>query len=576
MAGQQRSTCAPSTETTGLRSWDPNPSSDPGPSSDPVYVSGLAVCCDKVYVSGSFDKIGGQSRHDLAALDAVTGQATSWDPSTASGYSRYKGSYIDNSALALDGNVLYVAGSIPATPFWVIELLGLDANTGEFKSWRVTPSGPVTSVAVQGSTLIAGENWRGLASPQAETRSRPLLAAFDAATGQPLDWGPAHRPGQIGAGSVDGLAVTSDAVGLVGTIGIGDPDTRTVRMVDGLGASGLEDGALLPWCLGPAQPPEAVPSESSVVFGAMAADEASIYVSGRHSGPGNNPDSIFSLSAQTGATNWATRTDLGVSRLAAAGDRLYALGTFTTVGGLARTGLAALNAATGAVIDWTPEAVSGASLVVANGTVYVGGADVVAIDATTGQCTRLNLSPDKEIQAATAFANVLYLAGEFTTIAGQNRSRFAAVDLSTGQLTDWNPGADKAATMGPFALSASEQALAVVGDFASIGGKNRSRFAVFPRSESPQLLNQPENQRITVGQAARLSVQAIGAEPKQYQWSRNGAAIPGATQPTLVLSDAKLADAGEYAVQVSSSAGAVQSRRALVTVVDSVRITVPP
>lgn len=475
MAGQVRQHVAAFDEAGGqLRSWDPNPSSDPDPNSEPVDVSGLAVCCDKVNVSGRFDMIGGQARHDLAALDAVTGQATSRDPSTASGYSVYKASYIDSSALALDGNVLYVAGSISATPFWVIELLALDATAGEFKSWRVTPSGPVTSLAVQGSTLLAGENWRGLASPQAETRTRPLLAALDVATGQPLDWGPAHRPGQIGGGSVDGLAVTSDAVCFVGTIAIGDPDIRTVRMVGGVGASDLENGALLPWCLGPAQAPEAVPSESPVVFGAIASDATSIYVSGRHSGPGNNPDSIFSLSAH----------------------------------------------------------------------------------------------PDKEILAMTAFGNVHYLAGEFSRIAGQTRSHLAAVDLATGQLTDWNSGANKAAGMERFALSASELALAVVGDFASIGGKQRSRFAVFPRSESPQILSQPESQRVLVGQMARLSVQAIGPEPKQYQWSRNGTDLPGATQATFVVSDAQLSDSGEYSARISSSAGAVQTRRATLTVLD--------
>jgi hypothetical protein len=59
------------TNTNNATSWDPNASSS---------VLAFAVDGSTVYVGGTFGSIGGQSRNNIAALDAGTGNATSWDP----------------------------------------------------------------------------------------------------------------------------------------------------------------------------------------------------------------------------------------------------------------------------------------------------------------------------------------------------------------------------------------------------------------------------------------------------------------------------------------------------------------
>ena len=53
-----------------------------------------------VYAGGKFDTIGGQTRHNLAALDSL-GTATSWNPNVNDIV----------AALALSGSTLYVGGS---------------------------------------------------------------------------------------------------------------------------------------------------------------------------------------------------------------------------------------------------------------------------------------------------------------------------------------------------------------------------------------------------------------------------------------------------------------------------------
>lgn len=55
------------------------------------------------------------------------------------------------------------------------------------------------------------------------------------------------------------------------------------------------------------------------------------------------------------------------------------------------------------------------------------------------------------------------------------------------------------------------------------------------------------------GDFAVFTVQATGTGPLSYQWSKNGAEIPGARQQALVLNSVKAGDAANYSVVVSDS-----------------------
>jgi beta-propeller uncharacterized protein DUF5122 len=162
-----------------------------------------------------------------------------------------------------------------------------------------------------------------------------------------------------------------------------------------------------------------------------------------------NPGAGTGTTAGTGAA--ATLTVGSVMALAVSpdGTRLFAGGFFTRMAGTARSGLAALNAATGA-LD-----------VAFNPAPSAGGVETMA------------LTP----------AGRLLLGGGFTTIGATTRNRLAAVNAATGALdTTWAPSAD--GTVHTLRLSADGTKVFVGGAFANIGASARSRLALLAATGS--------------------------------------------------------------------------------------------
>jgi hypothetical protein len=77
----------------------------------------------------------------------------------------------------------------------------------------------------------------------------------------------------------------------------------------------------------------------------------------------------------------------------------------------------------------------------------------------------------------------------------------------------------------------------------------------------PTILMQPVSQRITSGSNAVLSVTAAGTPLLRYQWLRNNALIPGATNPTYLASLA-----ATYSVRVTNAFGLALSSNAALLV----------
>jgi hypothetical protein len=86
-------------------------------------------------------------------------------------------------------------------------------------------------------------------------------------------------------------------------------------------------------------------------------------------------------------------------------------------------------------------------------------------------------------------------------------------------------------------------------------------------SPSPSITAQPASQTVTAGQTATFSVTSSGAAPLSYQWSKNGAAISGATSSAYTTPAVAASDSGsQFTVVVSNSAGNVTSNVAILTV----------
>ena len=131
------------------------------------------------------------------------------------------------------------------------------------------------------------------------------------------------------------------------------------------------------------------------------------------------------------------------------------------------------------------------------------------------------------------------------------------------------------------------------------GGTTGRRFngiidevTIFNRSLSPTEVNSlysaatgdpagivsgPEGLTNYTGQPFALSIVASGAPPLSYQWYKNNAAIPGATNITYAVTSASAADSGNYYVYVQNTGGNARSAVVKVSILASAPVfTAPP
>jgi hypothetical protein len=81
----------------------------------------------------------------------------------------------------------------------------------------------------------------------------------------------------------------------------------------------------------------------------------------------------------------------------------------------------------------------------------------------------------------------------------------------------------------------------------------------------PSISSHPVSLTVAPGGTATFSVAASGTNVT-YQWMKGATAVAGATSPTLTLPSVGAADAGDYSVVVSNSAGSATSRMARLVV----------
>ena len=80
------------------------------------------------------------------------------------------------------------------------------------------------------------------------------------------------------------------------------------------------------------------------------------------------------------------------------------------------------------------------------------------------------------------------------------------------------------------------------------------------------IARQPVGASVWIGEAVQLEVGVAATATPSFQWQRNGQAIEGATNATLILTNIQLNQAGSYVVVVTGDAAPVNSRAAAVVV----------
>ncbi len=94
--------------------------------------------------------------------------------------------------------------------------------------------------------------------------------------------------------------------------------------------------------------------------------------------------------------------------------------------------------------------------------------------------------------------------------------------------------------------------------------------------QAPAITSGPMDQSVVVGETTSFSVTATGTSPLSYQWLFNGAPITGATTSSYTLNNVQVANAGNYAVQVTNTAASVVSSSAALTVLQPPMIATQP
>ncbi len=449
--GQTRNRVAAFNGVSGnVTAWNPNANST---------VDALVANGGVIYAGGFFTNIGVAGRVGIAALDtADAGAATSWNPGANGAV----------HALAVEGSTVYAGGVFTSmggqTRF---RLAAINAGTGVTTSWNPRTSAAVRVIGAKPGTAFVGGEFNSIGG-----LTRAHLAAIDLATGMLTSWNP----------NADNAVKAMVASG--GVVYVGGHFTNVGSQTRvGIAALSAATGLATGWN----------PGASAAVY-ALALDGGTIYAGGEFGtlgGVGRNR--IGALSVATGsATSWNPGATGGaVHTILVTGGVVYAGGTFTNLGGQPRNRLGSVDAATGIVTAWDPNPGHASTTVYTvralasgNGVIYAGGefnlmggisrSGVAALDPVTGTPASWNPNAvSATVHSLCVIPGAVLVGGDFAGIGGQARSRLAAISSATGLALPWAPdpnGLIRAITVAPGGLY-------VGGYFNGIVGKSAGAIA---------------------------------------------------------------------------------------------------
>jgi hypothetical protein len=383
-----------------------------------------------------------------------------------------------HSVAVIVGAAALIVTGVPAVAAPVaVPVVGVEARpAAEF-------NGGVYALAYHAGVVYVGGAFTA-ALVDGHSVARQHLAAVDARTGALLRWAPA-ADGVVHGLAVDDLAVPA-TVYAVGTF-------------THVAGAHRDSAAALDAATG------TVRSFRHTITGSVSAVTASagrVYLAGRFSSvDGYARANVAAFVQDTGQLDqgWDAGTDGPVEALAVTTGRVYLAGRFAHTDGVPGTArLAAVRTDTGAAdLGFRPDppAVVHAVAATAAG-VYaaLGGQGGRGIGYDNAGRTRWTVTLDGDVQAIAVLGSVVYLGGHFDNACQSVRTRahgvcvdgsiprvkFAAATVD-GSLLDWSPTGN--GVHGVFALAADPGSATLVagGEFTTVHGAPRRRFALFSR-----------------------------------------------------------------------------------------------
>ncbi len=465
IGGQSRNHLAALNLGTGLvTSFDPSPS---------FAVFNLLLEGNTLYVAGLFTSIGGQNRRGLAAVNAADGSVGSFDANVT--YSA--GVSVSVSGLALRGTTLFIGGTFDGVGGQTRNnLAAVDASDGSLKNFDPSVNASVSVLRLSGDTLYAGGDFSSIAFKSARG-----VAAFNNSDSSVRDFdGGIAASGFFSTAAVHSMVLSGTTLYVGGTFSTAGGQSRgnlaALNTADGTATSFNPNAAHSGGFGVSAEVRSLVLSGTTLYVGGKF---TSIGGQNRNCVAAlstvDGTASAFNPNASGGGTMFAPYTT--VYALALSGTTLYAGGDFTTIGGQSRNRLAALDTATSNATSFNPNSsASVRSLWLEGNTLYAGGGFnsiggqtrdyFAALDTADGTATSLDLGLDNVVNAIHVSGTTVYLGGGFAAIDGQARAGLAAFDSSTGALSSLDISVGGIV----FTLAKSVEKVRIGGAFQSIDG----------------------------------------------------------------------------------------------------------
>ena len=185
---------------------------------------------------------------------------------------------------------------------------------------------------------------------------------------------------------------------------------------------------------------------------------------------------------------------------------------------------------------------------------------------------QFHLTNNTVIQANFGVAPTVSILPPSQTVFAGSNATFTAIELGLPPLTNqWqsSQGPISGATTTNFTIlnvqptNAGNYSVVVSSSVGSV----TSLVANLTVIGAPTITNPPAPVSVTVGHPASYAVGAYGAPTLAYQWRQNGAAVAGATNAALTISNAFAANAGLYTVAITNLYGSVTSTPVGLTVI---------
>lgn len=420
IAGQSRNSLAAFDITTGsLLPWNPNM-----PAGNRIQT--LAAGGGNVYVGGQFTSVGGQSRTNIAAINATTGVVTAWNPGVSGTNSTVRD-------IIVSGNLVYLAGNFTtAAGLTRRNLAAIDATTGVATSWNPNPNSRIETIALSStSTLYLGGTFTTVGGT-----AREFLAEVSLSTGALTSWDPnfddatVYKVIQSGTtlyvagtfSTVNGLPEANLVAVSTTTGDLLSWDPNPNSWITGMALSGTNflvvggDGRNIKFNWRTVNELAIIHNTTGEIFlsevevGSGSINYAlthgnTLYIAGAFTEVNGQPRqglAAFDIPSET-LLSWAPETDGEVFALAANGTTVFIGGNFSSVNGTPRTALAAVNATTGNLLPLSHD---------------FDGGQIISLYTTS---------------------TLLYAAGNFLSVDGVDRNNIVAITISTGDITTWNP-----------------------------------------------------------------------------------------------------------------------------------------